>query len=66
MIVLTLLLVFVLVSLTTGGVLLATRNKMMKWRNEYRIGIIGTIWFTYVSWACIYMAQYRPLYIKEL
>jgi len=65
MIVLVLLFTFFLMAIVTIGVLLATRSQKIKWRNEYRVGIIGTIWFAYVSWACIYMAQFRPKYEKK-
>lgn len=65
MIITVLLLTLLFMGIISSGILLLTKNKQIKYRDEIRIGIIGSVWFTYISWACIYMAQYRPLYLKN-
>jgi hypothetical protein len=27
---------------------------------EIRYGAIGSVWFGFVSWICVYLSQYKP------
>lgn len=56
---------FLLMGICTSLILLATKKKTLKYKQEIRTGLIGSLWFAYVSWACIYMAQYRPKYVSN-
>lgn len=56
---------FLLMVICTSLILLVTKKKTLKFKQEIRTGLIGSLWFAYVSWACIYMAQYRPKYVTN-
>lgn len=54
------LVIALLVSLTSVGIVAATGRKSVKHRDEIRYGSIGGLFFAFIAWACIYMAQSKP------
>lgn len=52
--------------LATGVILLLTKPQELKMKEEIRYGSIGALWFGFISWCCVYLAQYKPFVDPEL
>lgn len=55
----------VLVLLVSAAIMMLTKEKSTKNRDEIRIGLIGALAFGYIAWACIYMSQVKPFVSPE-
>ncbi|CCI73962.1 ECU08_0325 [Encephalitozoon cuniculi GB-M1] len=53
-----------MVAVSTAIVIL-TRGKSTKNKDEIRIGLIGALAFGYIAWACVYMSQIKPFVDPE-
>lgn len=53
---------FILLLVTLG---LATSNKDLKHREEYKVGLAGAFTFMYVSWLVIFIANTHPFVKPE-
>jgi hypothetical protein len=56
----TLSLSFLTVCLVSVLVVHLTSSKEIAHKDELRVGIIGALFFGFIAWACIYMAQIKP------
>ncbi|EOB12540.1 hypothetical protein NBO_417g0003 [Nosema bombycis CQ1] len=51
---------FVICLLTSFLIVLVTSGRKFKMGEEIRYGAIGSVWFGFVSWICVYLSQYKP------
>ncbi|KAG5860453.1 putative ATP synthase subunit H [Encephalitozoon hellem] len=47
------------------AIVILTRGKSIRNKDEIRIGLIGALAFGYIAWACVYMSQIKPFVDPE-
>ncbi|AHL30137.1 ATP synthase subunit H [Encephalitozoon intestinalis ATCC 50506] len=46
--------------MVSTAIVVLTRGKSTRNKDEVRIGLIGALAFGYIAWACVYMSQIKP------
>lgn len=55
----------VFILMISAAIVVLTRGKSIRNKDEIRIGLIGALAFGYIAWACVYMSQIKPFIDPE-